>query len=106
MTPTMISAAILMVGVGAAILLWLRGDLAAGSARRMTGMMRRAGLDAAALVDPQAKAMLKTTRRRCRSCPREDLCDRWLAGEVPGGNAFCPNAQTFHILAAPDTATA
>lgn len=106
MTPTTISAAILMMGMGAALLLWLRGDLASGSARRMTGMMTRAGLEAAAFVDPQSKATLKAAQRRCGKCPGEDLCDRWLAGEVPGGNAFCPNAQTFRNLAAPDAATA
>ena len=50
--------------------------------------------------------MLKTAQRRCRRCPREDLCDRWLAGEAPGSNAFCPNAQTFRILAAPGAAFA
>ena len=106
MTPAMISAAVFMVTVGAAILLWIRGDLAAGSVKRMAGMMARAGLDPVALGDPQAKTMLKAPRRRCRRCPSEDLCDRWLAGTVPGGNAFCPNAQTFRSLSAAEAATA
>lgn len=106
MTPTMITTAILMVGMGAAILLWFRGDLSAGSARRMTGMMRRIDLDPTALGDPRAMAMLKVAQRRCRKCPGEDLCDRWLAGEVRGGNAFCSNAQTFRHFRAPDAATA
>ncbi len=106
MTPTLISTAILMVGMGAAILLWFRGELSAGSARRMTGMMRRIGLNATALGDPRAMAILKAARRRCRKCPGEDLCARWLAGEVRGGNAFCPNAQTFRLFEARDAATA
>lgn len=95
MTPTTISAAIIMVAVAAALLLWFREDLASGSARRMAGMMTRVGLDPKVLGDTQA------TRSRCRKCPSEDLCERWLAGEVRGGNAFCPNAETFRILVAP-----
>ncbi len=106
MTPTLITTAILMVGMGTAILLWLRGDLSAGSARRMTGMMRRIDLDPTARGTPRALAMLKVARRRCGTCPGEDLCDRWLAGEVRGGNVFCPNAQTFRLFEARDAATA
>jgi hypothetical protein len=100
MTPIHISAAIFMVGVSVAILVWLRGSEAAASARRLTGMMRRVGLDPATamLGDPRTRAVMKESRRRCGNCPREDLCDRWLAGEVEGGNAFCRNARTFRLL--------
>ncbi len=100
MTPTFISVATLMVAATLSGFIWLQGNLAAGSARRRMGMMTRVGLspEAAGLGNRRTRAILTATRRRCRSCPREDLCDRWLAGEVEGGNAFCPNAQTFRSL--------
>jgi hypothetical protein len=100
MGPTQISSAIIMVGVAVAIIVWLQSSQAAASGRRMMGMMTRAGLDpgAATLGGPRTMAIRKEARRRCRRCPREDLCDRWLAGKVKGGNTFCPNAQTFRIL--------
>ncbi len=100
MGPIQISAAVILVGVAVVVIMWLQGSEAAASARRMMGMMTRVGLDAgtARLGDPRTEAIRKEARRRCRRCPRGDLCDRWLAGEVEGGNAFCPNAQTFRIL--------
>ncbi len=100
MGPTQISVAIIMVGMAVAIIVWLQSSQAAASARRMMGMMTRVGLDpgTATLGDPRNMAIRKEARRRCRRCPREDLCDRWLAGKVKGGNTFCPNAQTFRIL--------
>ena len=100
MGPTQISVAIIMVGVAVAIIVWLQSSQAAASGRRMMGMMTRVGLDpgTATLDDPRTMAIRKEARRRCRRCPREDLCDRWLAGKVKGSNTFCPNAQTFRIL--------
>ena len=101
MGPIQISVAIIMVAVAFASIVWLYTGEAAASARRMMGMMKRIGLDpgTATLGDPRTMAIRKEARRRCRRCPREDLCDRWLAGKVKGGNTFCPNAQTFRILA-------
>ncbi len=101
MTPTAISVAIFMVAVTVALLVWFRGSLAAASARRMMSMMTRVGLNpkTAQLGDPRTKAIMKEARHRCRRCPREDFCDRWLAGEVEGDNTFCLNAQTLPILA-------
>ena len=101
MGPTQISVAIFMVAVAIAIFVWFQSSQAAASARRMTGMMTRVGLGlgAATLGGPRAMAIRKEARRQCRGCPREDFCDRWLAGEVKGGNTFCPNAQAFQILA-------
>ncbi len=100
MGPTQISVAIIMVGVAVAIIVWLQSSQAAASARRMMGMMTRVGLDpgTATLVDPRTMAIRQEARRRCMRCPREDLCDRWLAGKVKGDNTFCPNAQAFRIL--------
>ncbi len=100
MGPTQISVAIIMPGVAVASIVWLRSSQLAASARRMMGMMTRVGLnpETAMLGDPRTMVIIKEARRRCRRCPREGLCDRWLAGEVEGGNTFCPNAQTFDIL--------
>jgi hypothetical protein len=101
MIPTQISVAIIMMGVAFASIVWLYTSEAAASARRMMGMVKRIGLDpgAATLGDPRTMAIRKEAQRRCRRCPCGDLCDRWLAGKVKGGNTFCPNAQTFRILA-------
>ncbi len=101
MGPTEISVAIFMVAVAIAIFMWFQSSQAAASAQRMTGMMMRIGLDPgiAAFGDPATLAIGKEVRRRCGGCPREDLCDRWLAGKVEGGNSFCPNAQAFGTLA-------
>jgi hypothetical protein len=101
MGPTQISFAIIMVGVAFAGIVWLLSSQAAVSTKRMMGMMTRVGLGAgtATLGDPRTLAIRKAARRRCRRCPREDLCDRWLAGKVEGGNTFCPNAKTFRFLA-------
>jgi hypothetical protein len=100
MTPTQISVAIFMVGVAFASIVWLQTSEAAASARRMMGMMKRVGLELgiATFRDPRTMAIEKEVRRRCRRCPREGVCDRWLAGRVGGDTAFCPNARTFRAL--------
>jgi len=100
MDPAQISIAILMVGAAASLLVWLRSDMAAGSARRMTALMKRVGLDPGpgTFAGMRTAAIKKVMLRRCRRCPREGLCERWLAGEVGGDNSFCPNARTFRIL--------
>ncbi len=107
MTPTLfeamfeINVAIVMVAVSVALLVWFQGRLAAASARRTMGMMTRVGLNPgiAALGDPRTKAIIKEVRQRCGRCPREDYCERWLAGKLKGDSAFCLNARTFRILA-------
>ncbi len=76
------------------------------SARRMMRMMERVGLDPIiatrtypqTLAYPQTEAIMKQSRRRCRGCQSEGLCERWLAGEVKRDNSFCPNSQTFITL--------
>ncbi len=100
MGPTQIGLAIFMVGVTLALIVWFRSSQAAASGRRMMGMMTRVGLDpgAAMFGDPRLVAIRNEARRRCLRCPREDLCDRWLAGKIEGGNSFCANAQIFPIL--------
>jgi len=101
MDPTQISVAIIMVGVAVVSIVWLQSSMTTAAARRTMSMMKRIGLDPGtdALDDPQTMTIGKELRRRCRRCPREDLCERWLAGKVEGGNTFCPNAETFRILA-------
>lgn len=94
--------ATLMVAVTVAAFAWFRRSEAAASAKRMMGMMSRMGLDPAIAApgDPRTHAiMMIETRRRCRGCPREDHCDRWLACKIRGENTFCPNAPTFAALA-------
>ena len=97
MDPIQISIAVIMVGVACAGVVWLYTSQASASIGRMMAMMERAGLDprTATLDDPRTMTIRKEMRRRCRRCPREELCDRWLAGKVEGNNSFCPNAETF-----------
>ncbi len=100
MDPTQISIAIIMVGMAAALIVWLRSNMAAASARRMMAMMTRVGLNPgpATFGNLRTSALRKVMLHRCRKCPREGLCERWLAGKVEGDNTFCPNAQTFRML--------
>ncbi len=79
-------------------IMWPRSNTTAGSAKRMTAMMTRVGVGAAALGDPRTLPMRKLARRRCRRCSSINLCERWSAGKVEGGNSFCPNAQAFRLL--------
>lgn len=85
------------VGGGA---LWLHTSADAASDRRREAMMKRFGVDPKllSLDDPQARTDDEITRRRCRHCRQEELCDRWLAGDATGCNAFCPNARMFRKL--------
>ena len=76
-------------------------SLSLASQRRMMGMMARYRL-IGRFGNKQLKATIKEARRRCKECKHEDLCDRWLAGEVASSNSFCPNAQTFEALASAD----
>ncbi len=90
-----------MVAVTVATFAWFRGSEAAASARRMMGMMSRMGLDPAVAAPGDSRTsgvMMMETRRRCRGCPREDYCERWLAGEIEESIAFCPNAPTLRAL--------
>ena len=106
MTPTLLEAmfeinvAIVMVAVTVVIFVWFQRSQAAASAMRMMRMVTRVGLDPGIAThgDPRSTAIMKEARRRCARCRLEDFCDRWCAGKVEGGNAFCPNARIFRIL--------
>ncbi len=95
-----INVAMVMVAVTVVLFVWFQGSEAAGSAMRMMRTMARVGVDPGIAThgDRRTEAIVKEARCRCGRCPVEDLCDRWLAGKVEGGNTFCPNARTFRSL--------
>ncbi len=97
MTLSDMETAILFVVIAAAWIVWFRAKLVSGSLSRMRRMMTSVGLDPDNLASSDAGAGLdmQAVRTRCRMCPAEDLCERWLAGEVAGDNGFCPNAKIF-----------
>ena len=90
--------AIVMSGVALTLYLTIRRYMVAASERRMISMTDRLGLDPAFAASGDTKAVMKEVRRRCRSCPSEALCERWLAGKEDGDNGFCPNAEVFSAL--------
>ncbi len=106
MTPTLfealfeINVAIVMVAVTIALVIWFQRSAVVASAGRLTEMMKCVGRDPGTigLGDRRTRFIMNEARSRCRKCPREDVCDRWLAGSVAGGNGFCPNATTFRGL--------
>jgi hypothetical protein len=87
--------ALAMLALPTALIVWFFKNLASESERRMTLMMDRVGLVAASLDDQRD---ITDARARCRRCPCEGLCERWLSGEVSGENTFCPNASAFDRL--------
>ena len=99
MNPTLfeISVAALMVGVSFALVVWFWRDMAVASERRTMDMLAGAGVGS---IPPDDGAIMQDVRKRCRRCPSEGLCERWLAGSVGGDNSFCPNAQIFRKLTA------
>ena len=95
-----IEIAVLMVAVSIGLFMWLQGSMTAESIGRMARMITRSGLDPelAARRDRQTVSLMNVARQRCARCPSEDRCERWLAGELEGGNTFCPNARVFDEL--------
>jgi hypothetical protein len=95
-----IEIAVLMVAAAVFLLMWLQGSMTAASVGRMMRMTTRIGLDRRIIArgDRQTVSLMKDVRERCARCPNEDRCERWLAGEIKGGNAFCPNARVFDEL--------
>ena len=92
-----ISIAILFVGVAAALVFWFRHKLRHDSESRMYRMMARLGVYPGRFERSGLSTGLEMNevRTRCRRCPAEDTCERWLAGEIEGDNGFCPNAKIF-----------
>jgi hypothetical protein len=97
MNPTLfeIGVAAVMVAVSVALIAWFWRDMAAASGRRTMDMLAGAGVGN---IPPDTEPIMQDVRKRCRRCPSEGLCERWLAGNVEGDNSFCPNAQIFRKL--------
>jgi len=96
-----IGIAVILAGAAIAVIVWLQVSAAAASAassRRTMAMMKHLGLDPRTVTRCD-RHIGKELGRRCMRCQHNALCDRWLAGEVKGGNTFCPNAEAFRILA-------
>ena len=98
MTTMQFVIAIIMVVLAAVLFFAYRRYLAASSERRMRSMLVSVGLDPQLAESEEIPMIMKEVRDRCRQCTSEDLCERWLDGEVPGDNAFCPNHRVFRIL--------
>jgi hypothetical protein len=100
MSPTLfeIGVAVVMVAVIAALFVWFAKFLGASSERRMMRMLVGAGVSPDIMARGDKQAIIEDIRSRCRRCPAEALCERWLAGKVEGENTFCPNAQIFRVL--------
>ena len=91
-------AAIAMTGIAVAITLGFRRYLATNSERRMLTMIESVGLDPEFATSGEISTTMKEVRQRCRSCPTEAVCERWLQGNEEGDNSFCPNAKAFEVL--------
>jgi len=89
--------ALIFILVTAILVVWFRGKLAAGSRSRLYRMMARLGVDPNRFShsDEDVVSGMKAIRSRCRMCPAEDVCERWLDGEIEGDHGFCPNAKLF-----------
>jgi len=93
-----IIVAIFMATAAIAVVASFRKARHAASARRLLRMLERVGLDLAIASSGDNESVMKEIRRRCRTCATEDLCERWLAGDVHGDNYFCPNSSVIVAL--------
>ena len=101
MTSTLSQVVLGLVLAAIAIFLVLRflKFKAAGANRRLQSMLARAGVDPRVARSGNTESITKEIRARCARCQNEDVCERWLAGTVQGGNEFCPNAALLNTLA-------
>ena len=97
-TPVEIGVALIILTVVAALFVWFSQNFRTVSERRMMRMLARVGVDPAIASRGDKRAIIEDIRSRCRKCRAEDLCERWLAGEVAGDNGFCPNARILNAL--------
>jgi len=105
MSSMQIIGAIVMVGVAIIMVFAFRTYRAAKSERRMLAMLESVGLDPAIASSGDIETIMSEIRRRCQSCSSEALCERWLAGDEEGENAFCPNAKAFEVIKKHSVAT-
>ena len=98
MTAMQYLAAFVMLVLAVLIVLAYRRYLAINSERRMRSMLVSVGLEPELAESEDIPTIMQEVRDRCRQCTAESVCERWLDGEVPGDNAFCPNHRVFRIL--------
>ena len=94
---TELQIAIAFIFVTAVLVVWFRSKLASASRSRMYRMMARVGIypRKSSRTGDKWGLDMNAARSRCKMCPAEDVCERWLAGEIEGDNGFCPNASVF-----------
>lgn len=95
---TQIIAAMVMLGVGIALVFAYRAYLTANSERRMRAMLTAVGLDPEIASIGGIETIMSEVRQRCSACKSEHVCEQWLAGDVEGDNDFCPNAKVFEVF--------
>lgn len=93
-----IMVAVFMIAVSVILVMGIREYMAMATEWRMMRMLTSAGLDSEIATRRDTKAIMNEIRRRCQKCPKEGLCENWLAGKVKGDNSFCPNARVFDHL--------
>lgn len=98
MSVIQIIAAIAMAGIAIGLFYAYRKYLAANSERRMQEMLVSVGLDPEVAKSGDTENIMKEVRQRCQSCTTEDVCERWLTGDIEGDNDFCPNSMVFKTL--------
>ena len=86
-----------LIGVALAFMAWKRYR-SADSKRRRTAMLEAVGLEPSIAAMGDLELIMSEVRQRCEHCQSEGLCERWLRGEEPGGNEFCPNKPVFDVL--------
>ena len=96
MTLTLVG--ISMIGVALILVFAIRAYMAATSERRLISMLERVGIDPALAATGDNAQIIREIRQRCHTCATEDVCERWLSGEVKGANDFCPNVSVFATL--------
>ncbi len=96
MTLTLVG--ISMIGVALILVFAIRAYMAATSERRLISMLERVGIDPVLAATGDNAQIIREIRQRCHTCATEDVCERWLSGEVKGANDFCPNVSVFATL--------
>ncbi len=89
--------AFMLVLATAVLVVRFRSMLASRSQSRMYRMMAKVGVAPGSFTRSGKGVALdmQAVRERCRRCPAEDVCERWLAGKIEGDKSFCPNAAVF-----------
>lgn len=94
----MIGIVSMLMGVTMMFVAW-RKYQSATARRRRAAMLEAVGLDHSIASIGNLELIMKEVRHRCEHCQSEAVCERWLNGEMSGGNEFCPNKPVFDVLA-------